>query len=242
MAHILIVEDEKDISDLMSMQLRSKGHEATVITDGQAALEFVQGQGDGIDAQSQRPVDLFILDRMLPGASGLEICKFLRLYKRTKKHPILMVTAMTRPEQIIEGLEVGADDYITKPFDMSILLARVMALLRRSELIREKELVENKNHLILGDLKVDLNQCKVWAKGQEVELTLSEYKLLCVFMQEPGKVFTRGQLVNHIQDGPIHVTDRTIDTHIFGLRKKLGEYGPLVETIRGIGYRVTNNV
>lgn len=237
MAHILIIEDEKDISDLMSMQLRNKGHETTVIGDGDQALEYIQGH----DSQS-KAVDLFILDRMLPGASGPEICKFLRFYRPTKKLPILMVTALTRPEQIIEGLEVGADDYITKPFDMEILMARVMALLRRSELQKEKDNEENQNLLRLGELKVDTNQCKVWAKGQEIELTLSEYKLLCIFLQGPGKVFTRGQLVGHIQEGPVHVTDRTIDTHIFGLRKKLGEFGPLIETVRGIGYRVANNV
>ncbi|CAN0094775.1 unnamed protein product [Chrysoparadoxa australica] len=120
-ANILIVEDESDISDILSLQLRNKGHNVTVIADGAEALEQIQNQEDN--------TDLYILDRMLPGTSGLEICKFLRMFKKTKNRPILMVTAMTRPDDIVEGLDAGADDYITKPFDTTILMARVRALL-----------------------------------------------------------------------------------------------------------------
>lgn len=235
MRHILLVEDEQDISDLMKIQLQALGEKVTVIADGAQALNFIQ--------TSEEKIDLYILDRMLPNANGLEICKFLRMYQKTKLSPILMVTALTKPEQIVEGLEAGADDYVTKPFDTTILMARVRSLLRRSEYITtpDQETPISGNILAIDNLKVDTVQCKVWLEGSEIELTLSEYKLLCTFMKEPGKVMTRNHLVNEIQDGPVHVTDRTIDTHIFGLRKKLGNYSKLIETIRGIGYRVASD-
>lgn len=229
-ANILIVEDEKDISDILSLQLKNKGHNVTVIADGAEALEQIQN--------NDHQTDLYILDRMLPGTSGLEICKFLRMFKKTKAMPILMITAMTRPEDIIEGLDAGADDYITKPFDTTILMARVRALLRRAEVLQSNaEGIEN-SLLTVNKLKVDTNQCKAWIEERELDLTLSEYKLLVSFLKQPGKVLTRNQLVEYIQDGPVHVTDRTKDTHIFGLRKKLKDYAKLIETIRGIGYRV----
>ncbi len=240
MSKILIVEDEKDICDLLSLQLKKQGHETIVISDGQKALEYIQQAKQ--TTHFDEP-DLVILDRMLPSLSGLEICKFLRIYKKTKQLPILMVTAMSRPEQIVEGLEGGADDYITKPFDMNIFLARIKALLRRKELLAPENSPNhlNKSGIIShGTIKVDMGQCKVWIQNEEIELTLSEYKMLCSFLNDPGKVFTRNQLIAKIQDGPVHVTDRTIDTHIFGLRKKLGEQSNLIETIRGIGYRVSS--
>lgn len=235
MRHILLVEDEKDISDLMKIQLLALGEKVTVIGNGEEALNFIQ--------TTDERIDLFILDRMLPGANGLEICKFLRMYQKTKLSPVLMVTALTKPEQIVEGLDAGADDYVTKPFDTNILMARVRSLLRRLDFISPTiSREENVNGILeIDNLKVDTIQCKVWLEGNEIELTLSEYKLLCTFMKEPGKVMTRNHLVNEIQDGPVHVTDRTIDTHIFGLRKKLGNYSKLVETIRGIGYRVASD-
>lgn len=229
-ANILIVEDEKDISDILSLQLQNKGHNVSVIADGAEALDKIQNTDD--------QTDLYILDRMLPGTSGLEICKFLRMFKKTKSSPILMVTAMTRPEDIIEGLDAGADDYITKPFDTTVLMARVRALLRRAENLRSTKEGEEKTVFTVQKLKVDTNQCKTWIEDRELDLTLSEYKLLVSFLKHPGKVLTRNQLVEFIQDGPVHVTDRTIDTHIFGLRKKLKEYSKLIETIRGVGYRV----
>ncbi len=233
-ANILIVEDEKDISDILSVQLQNKGHNVEVIADGSEALERIQNQNSS--------TDLYILDRMLPGTSGLEICKFLRMFRQTKNRPILMLTAMTRPEDIVEGLDAGADDYITKPFDTNILMARVRALLRRAETIKKNSEEEKKGGLLtLNSLKVDTNQCKAWIDDRELDLTLSEYKLLVSFLKQPGKVLTRNQLVEYIQDGPVHVTDRTIDTHIFGLRKKLKDYSKIIETIRGIGYRVATS-
>ena len=227
---ILVIEDEKDISDLIVQQLQLKGHDAMAIGHGGEALQYIQ------DPHNPPPA-LVLLDRMLPGNSGIEICQFMRLYKNTKNTPILMVTALTSPEQIIEGLDAGADDYITKPIDLNVLLARVRALLRRAESLKNGS-EDDESVIELKGLKLDQNQCKVWAGDKELDLTLSEYKILCCLLKRPGKVLTRNQLVSLIQDGPVHVTDRTIDTHIFGLRKKLDDHASLVETIRGIGYRV----
>ena len=229
---IVVVEDEQEISELIQIQLKNLGHSIITFADGKKALDFIQAN----DGKEAGHVQLFILDRMLPSISGLEICKFIRLFNQTKTTPILMLTALSTPEQIVEGLDAGADDYMTKPFDLAILMARVRSLLRRREISHRTP--ENKNLLRHKELIIDLDQCKVWIEGQILELTLSEYKILCCFMLSPGKVLTRNQLVEYIQDGPVHVTDRTIDTHIFGLRKKLGDYASIIETIRGIGYRV----
>tara|TARA_R110002072_G_scaffold534_7_gene4240 strand:- start:140763 stop:141488 length:726 start_codon:yes stop_codon:yes gene_type:complete len=231
---VLIVEDEKDICDILKVQLELNGLETLIFHDGAKALEYIQ------DSQDISDIDLFVLDRMLPGTDGLEICKFLRMYKKTKTHPILFLTALTNGDQIVEGLDAGADDYVTKPFDINIFLARVRSLLRRKQSLMTTENNEPKEKFLyeIKGLKVDTNQCKSWIDDKEVDLTLSEYKLLVAFLQQPGKVLTRNQLVEFIQDGPVHVTDRTIDTHIFGLRKKLGDYSSVIETIRGIGYRV----
>jgi DNA-binding response OmpR family regulator len=232
---IVIVEDEQDICDLIENQLSKLNFKILSFGDGKKALDFIQSN-DGKDAANTH---LFILDRMLPSVNGMEICKFIRLFNPTKLTPILMLTALSTPEQIVEGLDAGADDYMTKPFDLAILLARVKSLLRRREL--STRIPQNKNILTHKGLVVDLEQCKVWIEGQLLELTLSEFKILSCFMLSPGKVLTRNQLVEYIQDGPVHVTDRTIDTHIFGLRKKMGEYSSIIETIRGIGYRVVGH-
>jgi two-component system phosphate regulon response regulator PhoB len=226
---IVIIEDESEISELIQSQIANLGFTTVPFFDGKKALDYIQ-------SNEARNIQLFIIDRMLPSVNGLEICKFIRFYNSTKTTPILMLTALSTPEQIVEGLDAGADDYMTKPFDHAILQARVRSLLRRRQLSNRTE--ENKNILRHKELVLDMDQCKVWIDNQLLELTLSEYKILCCFLLSPGKVLTRNQLVEYIQDGPVHVTDRTIDTHIFGLRKKLGEYASIIETIRGIGYRV----
>lgn len=229
---IVIIEDEQEISELIQSQITGFGFTNVTFYDGKKALDYIQGP-------EAKNIQLFILDRMLPSVNGLEICKFIRLYNATKDTPILMLTALSTPEQIVEGLDAGADDYMTKPFDHAILQARVRSLLRRRQ--TSNRTLENSNILRHKDLIVDMDQCKVMMDNQLLELTLSEYKILCCFLLSPGKVLTRNQLVEYIQDGPVHVTDRTIDTHIFGLRKKLGDYAAIIETIRGIGYRVIGN-
>lgn len=226
---IVIIEDEKEISDLIQSQISNFGLTQVAIYDGKKALDYIQ-------SDEAKKIQLFILDRMLPSLNGLEICKFIRHYNQTRTIPILMLTALSTPEQIVEGLDAGADDYMTKPFDHNILQARVRSLLRRRQITQEPQ--EGKKLLRHKDLRIDTDQCKTWIGEELLELTLSEYKILCCFLLSPGKVLTRNQLVEFIQDGPVHVTDRTIDTHIFGLRKKLGDYASMIETIRGVGYRV----
>jgi DNA-binding response OmpR family regulator len=236
--HILVVEDEQDISDLIKLQLSSKGFDVTVVNDGDKALEYIQTPIQ--DRENTTPVSLFVLDRMLPGVDGIEVCKFLRFYKETKTAPILMVTALTTSEHIIQGLDAGADDYINKPFDINVLTARVNSLLRRSTALSSND--NNDNVINVGPITLNKDQCQVSINKKPIDLTLSEYKLLVAFLQEPGKVLTRNQLVEFIQDGPVHVTDRTIDTHVFGLRRKLEDCSDFIETIRGIGYRVKSEI
>ena len=228
MKQILLIEDEKDISHVMKAQLETQNHQVQAIFDGGEALKVIRSSG--------QEYDLIILDRMLPNANGLEICQFIRLCEQTKTVPILMVTALSCSEDVIEGLNEGADDYMIKPFDMKIFVARVNALLRRYELLpkghQKFSIFDN------GVIRVDLNQIKAFIDKSEMELTRSEFKLLVALIKNTGKVLTRKKLVEIIQDGPVHVTARTIDTHVFGLRKKLGSASKMIETIRGIGYRI----
>ena len=183
---IVIIEDEMEISELIQSQVSNFGFTNVPFYDGKKALDYIQ-------TDDSKNIQLFILDRMLPSVNGLEICKFIRLYNTTKTTPILMLTALSTPEQIVEGLDAGADDYMTKPFDHAILLARVRSLLRRRN--SSPRTAENTNVLRHKELVVDMDQCKVWIDNQILELTLSEYKILCCFLLSPGKVLTRNQRV-----------------------------------------------
>ena len=212
----------------MTAQLGVHGHMVQAVFDGAKALEIIQ--------DSKQDFDLIVLDRMLPNVSGLEICKFIRMFKRTKAVPVLMVTALSRPEEVIKGLNEGADDYMVKPFEMEVFIARVNALLRRYELLIKGH--QKFSVLSNGVVVVDLDQVKAFVGKQEIDLTKSEFKLLSALIEHTGKVLTRKKLVEVVQEGPIHVTDRTIDTHVFGLRKKLGNAAKMIETIRGVGYRI----
>lgn len=229
---VIIIEDEKEIAELVVHIVTSLKFEAIHFADGLKAYDYLQ-------QNEEENIGLIIIDRMLPSMNGLDICKSVRKLSPYKNTAILMLTALGSAEQIIEGLENGADDYITKPFDINILKARIKSLIRRFNL--EESAPKSKNIITHKNIKVDLDQCKVWIDQEKIDLTLSEYKILCCFLESPGKVLTRNQLVQYVQDGPIHVTDRTIDTHIFGLRKKLKGHSTLIETIRGIGYRVTSD-
>lgn len=229
---VIIIEDEKEIAKLVVHIVSSLKFEAIHFSDGLIAHDYLQKNEDD-------NIGLIIIDRMLPSMNGLNICKSIRKLPPYQHTAFLMLTALGSAEQIIEGLENGADDYITKPFDINILKARIKSLIRRFNL--EESTTKSKNVINHKNIKVDLDQCKVWIDQEKIDLTLSEYKILCCFLESPGKVLTRNQLVQYVQDGPIHVTDRTIDTHIFGLRKKLKGHSTLIETIRGIGYRVTSD-
>ncbi|HLW57009.1 MAG TPA: response regulator [Bacteriovoracaceae bacterium] len=221
-AKILVIEDEKDIRDLISFQLKSKGHEVIGLERAEDAVKLIE---------EKTPIDLFIVDWMLPGQiSGLDFIKSVRTYEQYKETPIIMVTALTQPENIVAGLDSGANDYISKPFDLKVLEARVRVQLR-DPAQQNKELFE------FGKLKIEITKCRVLVENEEVNLTSTEFKILQLLTSKPGHVFTREQLINNVLGEQVFVTGRTIDTHIAGLRKKMGITSDYIETIRGIGYR-----
>jgi two-component system phosphate regulon response regulator PhoB len=225
---VLIVEDEKDIADLMALHLKREAIEVEIAENGEQAFSLI----------AKDHFSLLVLDWMLPGVSGLDICKKIRQDQGALKSiPILLVTARAQTTDIVLGLEMGADDYITKPFDLQVFLARVRALLRRSQ---TPEPEETSQRIQIGSLLMDLERHEVKCKSTPIELTPSEFKLLHAMMKNRGRVLTRERLIELVQGEGVTVIDRAIDTHIFGLRKKLGECANLVETIRGIGYRVAD--
>ena len=220
---ILVVEDEMEIRQLMSLHLMRQGYQVKECASAEEAMRAID----------QHQFSLIVLDWMLPGVSGIEVMNYLR--NKTQAPSVLMVTAKTEPQDIVQGLEKGADDYLTKPFDPAIFLARVKALLRRSQITKKSGEIDQLN---LMGLKIDFNTYEVFVAEEKLHLTPSEYKLLITMVQNRGKVLTRDQLIENIQGEGISVVGRTIDTHVFGLRKKLGDWGDHIETIRGIGYRV----
>lgn len=226
-ARILIVEDETDIANLVSLHLGRQGYITQTATDGETALF----------ALSNEEFDLLLLDWMLPSLSGLEVARRTRARQDVMGQiPILMLTARSHTSDIIEGLDSGADDFLVKPFELSILLARVNALLRRSALGRMR--TEEDKTLKVGNLKVTLSSYEVTCGKKTIALTISEFRLLAALMKSRGTVLTRDRLINQVQGDGVNVIDRTVDTHVFGLRKKLGECADTIETIRGVGYRV----
>lgn len=229
-AHILVIEDEQDIRDLISFQMKSEGYEVLAVESADKAISLIE--------QNQQ-IDLFIIDWMLPGSlNGLEFTKKLRSHSHYKATPIIMITALTQADNIVAGLDAGADDYVTKPFDMVVLQARVRAQIRSHTLPK----VGSADLLDFGILKIEITKCRVFIQNEEINLTSTEFKILLLLSQKPGHVYTREQFINSIQGEGVFVTGRTIDTHIAGLRKKLGEASNMIETIRGIGYRFKDAV
>jgi DNA-binding response OmpR family regulator len=221
-AKILVIEDEQDIRDLISFQLKSEGHTVIAVESADKAVSLLE---------REESIDLFIIDWMLPGSmNGLEFTKKLRSQKAYSETPVMMITALTQPENIVAGLDAGADDYITKPFDIMVLQARIRVQLRDA-------VTSNKDLLDFDILKIELSKCRVYVENEEIHLTSTEFKILQMLSQKPGHVFTRDQFISSIQGEQVYVTGRTIDTHIAGLRKKLGAAANMIETIRGIGYR-----
>lgn len=226
---VLVVEDEKDIAELMALHLRREGIDVDMVDNGEQVLSMMQ----------KTPYQLIILDWMLPGISGLDICKKIRSGQSTDNEiPVLLVTARAQTTDIVLGLEMGADDYITKPFDLPVFLARVRALLRRAG---RAQVVDSEDRIQIGTLTLDNERHEVLCNDVRAELTPSEFKLLHAMMKNRGRVLTRERLIELVQGEGVTVIDRAIDTHIFGLRKKLGECANLVETIRGVGYRVVDS-
>ncbi len=224
-AQILVVEDEADIRELISLLLLRQGHKVQ-----QCVSAF-----DAVESLKRDSFDLIVLDWMLPQMNGLE---FLKNYVNgaNKSTPVLMVTAKAEPQDIVQGLESGADDYITKPFEPAIFTARVKALLRRLGTTRSG--MENSELIHIGELKMNLSSYEVTCCNEAIHLTPSEFKILTTMALSRGRVLTRDQLISVVQGEGISVTGRTIDTHVFGLRKKLNSCSEWIETIRGVGYRI----
>ena len=223
-ARVLIVEDESDIAQLMQFHLAREGYAPTVAASGRVALEAVD----------QGPPDLVILDIMLPDLDGLEVCRKLKNEPSTNHIPILMVSARGEESDIVVGLELGAEDYVTKPFSPRVLMARVKAVLRRRESDSGKEI-----SLAGGGLVIDPARHMVELSGRAVELTLTQYRLLHFLASRPGFVRTRDQIVSAVRGEGTVLSSRAIDVHIAALRQKLGHHGELIETVRGVGYRIS---
>ncbi len=218
---ILIVEDDPDIVEMISYNLKKEGYKTLSVLNGEKAVDV---------AKKELP-HLIILDLMLPGMDGFEVCFILRKNELTAHIPIIMLTAKSQEADKVAGLELGADDYMTKPFSPRELIARIKAVLRRHKAINPKEIIEAKD-IIIDSLK---HAVKVF--GKTISLTATEFKLLEFMAQKPGVVLSREKILNSVFGYDRAIYDRTIDTHIKSLRKKLGKARGYIETIRGIGYR-----
>lgn len=230
MAHILVVEDERDLNDLIGRHLQQEGHEVTQAFDGLDALVAVA---------ASEP-DLVILDWMLPGLDGMTACRKIR---ENYLVPVLMLTARGEEADIILGLESGADDYLSKPFRMGELLARVAALLRRVELDGRAGATSpagpgTTGAISVGPITLRPEMRTVTVDGVEIDLTPKEFDLLALFARNPGRAFSRDYLLERIWSNEFEVTDRTVDTHVQRLRKKLGDDADLIRTVWGIGYKL----
>ena len=224
--HILIVEDEKDLSDTLEYNFKNAGYKVSMSLEGNKAISLATGKNNP---------DLVILDLMLPDISGLDVCKEIRSNPVSKNTPILMLTAKGEEVDRILGFELGADDYLVKPFSLRELTLRVAALLKRNVP------VESGENIILGDLNIDLAAHRVFLETNEVTLTAKEFDLLVHLARHNGRVQTRDYLLEQIWGYSSDVTTRTVDTHIKRLRSKIGSFGNLIETVRSIGYRFNYN-
>ena len=222
---ILIVEDEPDIVELLVYNLHQAGFETDAVLNGADALEQVK---------IQQP-DLVLLDLLLPEVDGLEVCRTLKRDPETTGIPIIMLTAKGEAIDRIVGLELGADDYITKPFSPREVLLRVRAVLRRAP-----NLPRNRpaNQIQIDNLKIDIDRHQVFSNGDVIDLTATEFKILSLFAHSPGRVFTRSILMDAVWGQEYYGIERTMDTHVSRLRRKLGQFGERIETVHGVGYRL----
>ena len=221
---VLIVEDEEDILALLHFNLIKSGYNVECASCGEEGLKKVNAA----------PPDLMLLDLMLPGIDGLEICKRLKNDEKTRDIPIIMLTARGEERDVVQGLEMGADDYVTKPFSIKVLLARIQTVLRRKNADLQ---LDSQDELTFDELVIHPGRNQVYVCGSAVELTFTEFRVLVALASRPGWVFTRYQIVNAVRGEDYAVTDRAVDVQIAGLRKKLGPCGHYIETVRGVGYR-----
>lgn len=224
---ILVVDDEEDILELVRYNLVREGYAVDCAASGEEALK----------AAETNPADLIVLDLMLPGIDGLEVARRLKQNPGTKDTPIVMLTAKGEEADVVSGLELGADDYVTKPFSPRILIARMKAVIRRRSGIAEVE----SDILNVRELSIHTGRRQVTVNGRPLNLTYTEFQVLFFLARRPGWVFTRSQIVDAVRGDDYPVTDRSVDVQIVGLRKKLGPLGHYIETVRGVGYRFKEN-
>ena len=220
---ILVVEDDDDILQLLKYNLAKEGYRVTGVASGEEALKAV----------TLSVPDLILLDLMLPGVDGLEVCRLLKRGDRTSNIPIIMLTAKGEEADIVTGLELGADDYVTKPFSPRVVLARVRTVLRR----RHTEPLTEEAPLKIHDLVIHPGHHEVLVADQPLDLTVTEFRLLYLLASRPGWVFSREQIVRQVHGDDYPASDRSVDVQVVSLRKKLGSSGKYLETVRGIGYR-----
>ena len=227
--NVLVVEDEADIQQLVSYNLIRAGFHVTCADSGEEALERLRTE----------QIDCVLLDLNLPGISGLEVCTAMRKVELNiqRSIPIIMLTAKGEEEDVVAGLECGADDYITKPFSPKVLIARIKAVIKRAFADQSASEDSRKSVIVVDGLEIDKGRHEVRLNGAEVSLTTTEFSILSLLAGKPGWVFTRQQIIDFARGYDFLITPRAIDVQIFGLRKKLQEYGKMVETVRGIGYR-----
>ncbi len=227
---VLVVDDEADLVELICLNLERNGYDVITASDGNTALEM---------ARKYKP-DLMLLDLMLPTVDGTEVARRLRADPATAALPIVMLTAKGEETDVVVGLTVGADDYVTKPFSPKVLVARVKAVLRRSmeKANKPADRPEDSQRLTAGPLVMDLDKHEVTVSGRSVKLTLTEFKLLRALVDAGGRVLSRDRLMDKAMGADIFVTDRAIDVHVTAIRKKLGDANWLVHTVRGVGYRL----
>ena len=222
---ILAVDDEEDILELIRYNLEREGYSVTCVESGEDCIEKVREQAP----------DLILLDLMLPGIDGLSVCRIVKSDVKTASVPIVMLTAKGEESDIVSGLELGAEDYVTKPFSTKVLIARVRSVLRRVS--QGGGSTEAGNTIKRREIVINPGRRETIVKGVSVNLTFSEFEILMLLARRPGWVYTRSQIVNEIKGSDYPVTERAVDVQIVGLRKKLGDCGSCVETIRGVGYR-----
>ena len=221
---ILVVEDEADILEVVRFNLHKEGYRVVCAKTGE----------EGLDSARRMHPDLVVLDIMLPGIDGIDVCKVIRNNNETREIPVVMLTAKSDEADIVTGLEVGADDYVVKPFSPRVLSARIKSVLRR----RKVQPVDANDVVTIGGMVIDPRRHVVTIDEQTIDLTFTEFGLLHFLARHPGWVFTRYQIVDAVHGENYAVTDRSVDVQVVGLRKKLGDYSELIETVRGVGYRL----
>lgn len=225
-SNIYVVEDEADILELVRLQLEQAGYATRGFTHARKML----------DRLGEEIPDLIVLDLMLPDMDGLEACRVIKTEQAWERIPIIMLTARADIEDRVKGLEYGADDYITKPFEVSEFLARVRAVLRRSAWEESRNVLR-----ITPDFRLDFNRYEAYIREKRIDLTLTEFKILQFLTKRPGWVFTRGQILDHLWGNDKIVIERTVDVHIRNLREKLGDFSQMVKNVRGLGYKFSSD-